>query len=601
MQTPEDGKTWLTNKINEYNDSKNVNLRIPTDKKGKPLRLRNLNKDQFKVAYMILQKCREWINIKNKTPNEKKKFKPLRMTVLGCAGTGKSILINTVVACIRRIFKNNNSVFVTAPTGAAAHNVCGQTIHREFKVHVRKKHEFTLSQKSRTELMEKLAYTIALFFDERSMISQKVLGSTEINIKKTAHKGGHDDEDWGGIPIVVIFGDDYQLPPPCEDGAIDSFDSQGSTIESKNGSYHFIQLGKTTSELIQNMRQEEKENEMREMLKNVRIGHPNDKDTELIRSLHLNSGKFTLEQISAIENKAMYVFANRKNMKEHNRERLRIQHNAENPIARIRVSSISGSNTSNKIPKCFKKDSDIDPILNICREAKVQLTGKNFEPDWGLFNGAVGTVKEIVYLENESPIDGTMPQYILVEFPEYIGPTWIQNKPKWVPIPTVEIPCSSYCCTVKLIPLTLAYAKTGHTFQGQTVGPQNAIQCIIIQPGTIKMEHLCPGLLYMFMSRGTTIGTSENRSKSAIFFSTDELTKDRIQKLTTNSKGETCRKIVRRSKWIKYLKRNDNRLVISESEKEEMIRWTENTTVSQKVMDELIEDNYWRHCNTTNY
>ncbi|MFM7987683.1 MAG: hypothetical protein ACKPKO_51055, partial [Candidatus Fonsibacter sp.] len=93
----------------------------------------------------------------------------------------------------------------------------------------------------------------------------------------------------------------------------------------------------------------------------------------------------------------------------------------------------------------------------------------------------------------------------------------------------------------------------------------------------------------------------ENRSTSAIFFSTDELTKDRIQKLTTNSKGETCRKIVRCSKWIKYYKRNDNKWVISDSEKEEMIRWTENTTVSQKVMDELIEDNYWRHCNTTNY
>jgi hypothetical protein len=29
------------------------------------------------------------------------------------------------------------------------------------------------------------------------------------------------------------------------------------------------------------------------------------------------------------------------------------------------------------------KESDIDPILNICRGAKVQITGKNFEPDWG--------------------------------------------------------------------------------------------------------------------------------------------------------------------------------------------------------------------------
>jgi len=58
-----------------------------------------------------------------------------------------------------------------------------------------------------------------------------------------------------------------------------------------------------------------------------------------------------------------------------------------------------------------------------------------------------------------------------------------------------------------------------HTFQGQSAGPEHAIPCIIIQPGTLKMERLCPGLLYMFISRGTTIGTPEDISSSAIFFS----------------------------------------------------------------------------------
>jgi phage gpG-like protein len=61
------------------------------------------------------------------------------MTIMGCAGTGKSVLISTIVACIRKIFQDNNSVIGAAPTGAAAHNVGGQTIHREFKIDVRKK------------------------------------------------------------------------------------------------------------------------------------------------------------------------------------------------------------------------------------------------------------------------------------------------------------------------------------------------------------------------------------------------------------------------------------------------------------------------------
>ncbi len=53
-----------------------------------------------------------------------------------------------------------------------------------------------------------------------------LLGQTELNIKETVHNGGHDTEDWGGIPVVAIFGDDYQLPPPVYPGAFVSFEQK---------------------------------------------------------------------------------------------------------------------------------------------------------------------------------------------------------------------------------------------------------------------------------------------------------------------------------------------------------------------------------------
>jgi len=154
---------------------------------------------------------------------------------MGCVGTGKSVLINTIVACIRKIFQDNDSVIVAAPTGAAAHNVGGQTIHRAFKIDVRKNNNNKISALSQQILLEKLQSTIAIFFDERSMISQRVLGSTEMNVQTTAQGGGHENEDWGGIPVIVLFGDDYQLTPPCDEGAIDSFTSSGNSNITKNG------------------------------------------------------------------------------------------------------------------------------------------------------------------------------------------------------------------------------------------------------------------------------------------------------------------------------------------------------------------------------
>jgi ATP-dependent DNA helicase PIF1 len=149
------------------------------------------------------------------------------MTVMGCGGTGKSVLIHTLVSYIRTIFQDNNSMFVTAPTGAAAYNVGGTTIHKEFKIGINNAAtNEELSNYAKQELMNKLPKAIALFFDERSMIAQVVIGTAEINVRETAHNRGYDTEDWSGIPAVVLFGDDCQLPPPSL-GAKDWLINQG--------------------------------------------------------------------------------------------------------------------------------------------------------------------------------------------------------------------------------------------------------------------------------------------------------------------------------------------------------------------------------------
>ena len=600
----------MTENIDTYKTTKNDTLRIPTlynKKKNKHehYKLKNLNKDQFHIAYYILKKVQEWLNLSKKSKQECEKFEPLRMTVLGQSGTGKSRLINTLVSVIRKMFQNNNSVHVAAPTGAAAHAVNGQTIHRIFSVNTGKDTE--LGNSAKENLGKLLETTIALFFDERSMISQNVLGAAEMNISNTAHNFGHESEDWGGIPVVVIFGDDYQLPS-IEPGAIDCFStSKNETIGKKtNGKRHFLILAKTVMELKEIMRQQQQEVLFIRILTNIRIGNASNEEIAILMSLHLSDHRFSEEDRKKIRENAMYIFANKAPMQEHNRQKLKEQNSEDNPVARIHTTTTTQNKKYRGITKHFARQqmqsTAIPAVVNICRGARVQLTGKNFEPDWGLYNGSIGTVKEIVFNKNSNPLDGTQPEYVIVDFPQYCGPQWMESEKTWVPIPVVEMSCSKRCCQLQYIPLSLAYAKTCHTFQGQSVGKNCPISCIIVQPGTRDFEGKCPGLFYVFLSRATDIGSQEDRSTSAIFFEGPEMNSDRIRDLTHSlTTGREYAKVTKRKQWSNHLYRNLIRPKISNQQKKDLIRWCQRTKVSEKDVKEILQDPRWRKSHMLNH
>ncbi len=65
-----------------------------------------------------------------------KKYKPLRATVMGCGGTGKSFIINTIISIVRNMTQMNDTVKVGAPSGAAAYNIQGSTLHRLLRINV---------------------------------------------------------------------------------------------------------------------------------------------------------------------------------------------------------------------------------------------------------------------------------------------------------------------------------------------------------------------------------------------------------------------------------------------------------------------------------
>ncbi len=55
------------------------------------------------------------------------------------------------------------------------------------------------------------------------MLSSKFLAVAERNIRECAFKGQNSKEIWGGVPVVLLFGDDYQLFPVIDEGAIQRY------------------------------------------------------------------------------------------------------------------------------------------------------------------------------------------------------------------------------------------------------------------------------------------------------------------------------------------------------------------------------------------
>ena len=305
--------------------------------------------------------------------------------------------------------------------------------------------------------------------------------------------------------------------------------------------------------------------------------------------------RFTPEEIKRIEDKALYLFANIAPRDTKNLEMLKGVNSASNPVARVKARTTKAgrlvSNTNH-----YDKRTYPDCVL-LARETRVSITGKNICPEWGLFNGSLGTVKDIVYSLGEHPKHGDMPQYVLVEFDQYCGPVFTNENPKIVPIVPISVHCDKGigCCEKLYIPLRIAWAKTIHTFQGATVGPEqkgqvpNAVQRIICDVGTKAFEGHNVGLFYTILSRVTSLGTIDDKASSAIYFIGDNLNPGRITDLLLTDKRKLYKKAEKRIHWVTYLDANSHDGGMSGKEQKAVFKWANKQRVSGEKLLRIIE------------
>ncbi len=84
----------------------------------------------------------------------KESYIPFHATVVGCGGTGKSYIINIVLTIVRKLTKRNTTILVGAPSGAAAYNVQGLTLHHLLGIGVSRP-EDNITQKVRDKLLNR--------------------------------------------------------------------------------------------------------------------------------------------------------------------------------------------------------------------------------------------------------------------------------------------------------------------------------------------------------------------------------------------------------------------------------------------------------------
>ena len=357
---------------------------------------------------------------------------------------------------------------VVAPTGAAASIVNGDTLHHVFNFQFGNEY-FSYPDRLRDKRRDQLKNLEFVVIDEMSMMKSDQLYQLDQRLKEL--KPDKDTYDFGGVSVFLL-GDITQLPPVRGNYIFDV--PRSHTFESGHA-WSPLWRKFSVVDLVTNHRQGD-DRRWATLLNNVRIGNPSDDDIELLKS------RIRPLNHPDIPSDAMYVAATKKIVEEINTERLDGLETEGYSIDSININASCKTFTP-KIKDGRVGDTAFMNKLDIKENARVMMI-HNVDVSDHLNNGTLG---EVVGFEKNSKGDVSVVYTHFYE--EKAGRnlrkcnsddvnTRYQNK-RPTPVKKVEYQYSlskeSYKshggATAKLIqfPLMLAFAATGHKFQGATI------------------------------------------------------------------------------------------------------------------------------------
>lgn len=370
--------------------------------------------------------------------------------VTGKAGTGKSTLLREI-----QLELSEKSIVVAAPTGVAALNVDGLTIHRLFAF--RKDLNSDLDNYTPPGTIKDLD---VLLIDEVSMVRADILDWISIALMKAKKNR----LPFGGIQ-VIFFGDLYQLPPVIDDREEETyFSGYSSTYFFAAKSYRESKI--RTVELKRVFRQ--RQIDFVSLLNALRDGTAGEKELKLLNEICYK------EQLTESFESAVTLCNTNLDAERINNARLNALGNE--------IHEIQGT-TSGQVRKEDKKTED---VIRLSIGARVMML-VNEEP---YVNGSLATVVDIKKKTGEYQIVVALDDY---EEPVTVYPyTWeifepVRNGRK------IE---KRVIGTFRQVPVRLAWAITVHKSQGLT------FQQVIYDKGRGTFSD---GQLYVALSRCTTI------------------------------------------------------------------------------------------------
>jgi hypothetical protein len=233
------------------------------------------------------------------------------------------------------------------------------------------------------KLKKKLQNTVSIIMDEKSMLSQIILGLVEQAVASSAHECGHSGEDWGGILVMILFGDDYQLPSIGNGGAttIPQLNKNSGTkglhdMTQCQGGLQFMNLTEEVMQLDQVCLQTDDQVIFKRIIECLRLGWMNEQDEARLRVLTLDDDHYTSKEIKDISDSALHLFTRHQAKHAYNEQKLRETVTETNPLAVIRcIEKTTATNAKSKLTHLDKTFNMRKTML--CRDAMVEITKVN--------------------------------------------------------------------------------------------------------------------------------------------------------------------------------------------------------------------------------